>query len=171
MAKMKKRKKYSRMHGRGMGTAGTGARKNRRKSGNHGGAGMSGSGKRADHKKTLVQKLYGHNYFGKKGITRGRNKRDIRKRINVGEIQSNIEKYGKKKGDTWEVILNNYKILGKGEVTVKINLTCLEISSNAKEKIEAVGGTVQIKEIKAIETPVVVNPKHKAKAEKAVKKN
>ena len=67
--KVKKRKKISRMRGRGMGTHGGGARKKRKKSGHRGGTGMSGSGKRADHKKTLITKLYGHSYFGKKGIT------------------------------------------------------------------------------------------------------
>ena len=53
----KKTKKVKGQRGLGMGTHGSGARKNKRKSGNKGGCGMSGSGKRADHKKTLVQKL------------------------------------------------------------------------------------------------------------------
>ena len=69
MQKTHKRKKSSRMNGRKMGTHGTGARKNNRESGNKGGKGMSGSGKRGDQKKTLITKLYGHDYFGKKGIT------------------------------------------------------------------------------------------------------
>jgi large subunit ribosomal protein L15 len=153
--KVVKRKKSSRMSGRKMGTHGSGARKNKRKSGNKGGTGLSGTGKRADHKKTLVQKLYGHNYFGKKGITRGRNKRDTRKRINVGEIQINLEKYAKKGKEDFEVNLKDYKILGKGEVKNKLNITCLEISKSAREKVEAVGGTVKVKEIKKIETPLV----------------
>jgi len=164
--KLKKTKKVKGQRGLGMGTHGSGSRKNKRKSGNKGGTGLAGTGKRADHKKTLVQKLYGHNYFGKKGITRGNNKRDIRKRINVGEIQTNIEKYGTKKGDFWEVVLKNYKILGKGDVKNKINLNCLEISTSAKEKIEKAGGSVKIKEIKKIVTPVIVNPKHEKKEEK-----
>ena len=57
---------------------------------------MSGSGKRADHKKTLILKKYGHGYFGKQGITSKGTKKDKRKRINIGEINSNLEKYGKK---------------------------------------------------------------------------
>jgi len=140
--KIKKRTKESRMSGKGMGTHGTGSRKNKRKSGHKGGVGMAGSGKRADHKKTLVQKKYGHNYFGKKGITRGNNKRDIRQRINIREILSNIEKYGKKSKEGWEISLPNYKILGVGEVREKLILTCLEASNSAIEKVEKEGGKI-----------------------------
>jgi large subunit ribosomal protein L15 len=61
--KIKKRKKSTRMHGRGMGTHGGGARKKRKGSGHRGGIGMAGTGKRADQKKTLILKLYGNNYF------------------------------------------------------------------------------------------------------------
>ena len=161
--KLIKKKKVKGQRGQGMGTHGSGARKNKRKSGSKGGTGLAGTGKRADHKKTLVQKLYGHKYFGKQGVTRGNNKRDIRKRINVGEIQLNIERYGTKKGDSWEVVLKKYKLLGKGDVKDKINLTCLEISASAREKIEKAGGTVKIKEVKKIETPFVEHVKKKEK--------
>ena len=56
MIKTHKRKKVTRHHGKGMGTHGTGSRKNNRHSGMKGGKGMSGTGKRADHKKTLITK-------------------------------------------------------------------------------------------------------------------
>ena len=161
--KLKKRKKETRMNGHGMGTHGTGARKNRRKSGNHGGPGMSGSGKRADHKKTLVQKLYGNNYFGKQGVTSRKTQRDVRKRINVGDIELHLEKYGKQTKDCYEVNLTNYKILGKGEVKNKLLVKCLEISESARAKIESAGGSVVVKEVKEIVTPKVVNPKHEKK--------
>ena len=150
-----KRKKSSRYKGKNMGTAGTGARKNKRGSGCRGGIGMGGSGKRADHLKTLVQKLHGHKYFGKQGVTRGNNKRDTRQRINIGEVQGNLDKFGVKKGDSWEVNLKDYKILGTGEVSEKMNVVCLEISKSAREKIESKGGSVVVKEVKKIETPVV----------------
>ncbi len=157
------------MRGRNMGTHGSGARKNNRKSGNHGGAGMSGTGKRADHKKTLVQKKYGHGYFGKSGITRGNNERDKRLRINLGDIQNSLERYGIKSGNVWKVELKDYKVLGTGEVSDKIELNCLEISESAKKKVEAAGGTVKVKEKKIIETPKVVNPKHQRKKEEEAK--
>ncbi|PJE81165.1 hypothetical protein COU58_03680 [Candidatus Pacearchaeota archaeon CG10_big_fil_rev_8_21_14_0_10_32_42] len=166
MMKIQRRKKVSRMHGHKMGTHGSGSRKNKRKSGHKGGVGMSGSGKRADHKKTLINKLFGHNYFGKQGITSKGTKRDTRQRINVGQIESHIEKYGKKSKDGYEVILKNYKILGGGEVKNKLFVKCFEISVSAKEKIEAAGGSVLVKEIKEIITPKVINPKHERKAMK-----
>ncbi len=161
--KLKKRSKSSRYHGRGMGTDGGGSRKNRKKSGHKGGIGMAGSGKRGDQKKTLVLKLYGNDYFGKQGVTSRGTKRDTRQRINVGDIELHLEKYGVKKGNSWEVNLKNYKILGSGEVKNKLNVVCLEISASAKEKIEKAGGTVTVKEFKEIVTPIVVNPKHERK--------
>ena len=81
------------MHGRKMGTHGGGARKKRKGSGHRGGIGMSGSGKRADHKKTLVNKKHGHSYFGKKGVTSRKTQRDTRKRINLRDIETHKEKY------------------------------------------------------------------------------
>jgi len=146
--KVKKRKKYSRAHGKGMGTAGTGARKNKRKSGNKGGVGMSGTGKRADHKKTLVQKRHGHNYFGKQGITRGKNLRDLRQRINLRDLVSNLEKYGKKLKDNWEISIPKYKVLGVGEVKEKLIINCLEASATAIEKVKAAGGKINVKKVK-----------------------
>ncbi len=163
--KLKKRKKSSRFHGRGMGTAGSGARKNKRKSGNKGGIGMSGSGKRADHKKTLVQKLYGNKYFGKQGITSRGTKRDIRLRINLRDIESNLEKYGKKTKEGFEISLKKYKILGEGEVKNKLIITCFEASKSAIKKVEKAGGKIIVKEKKKIVTPLVVNPKHEKKKE------
>jgi large subunit ribosomal protein L15 len=134
MIKTKKRKKSSRMHGKNMGTHGGGARKKRKGSGHRGGTGMSGSGKRADHKKTLVLKLYGNKYFGKGGITSKGTKRDTRKRINIGDIQANYK--------PGEINLSKYKILGKGEVKEKFVITALEASKSAIEKIKKVGGSI-----------------------------
>lgn len=161
MAKLIKRKKSSRIHGRHMGTAGTGARKNKRGSGNKGGKGMSGTGKRADHKKTLVQKLYGHGYFGKKGITSMKTRRDVRQRINLSDLQLHIETYGKLKGDVYEVVMPKYKILGTGDVKIKMNITCFEASKSAMEKVSAAGGSVKVKEKKVIETPLIERYKKK----------
>lgn len=140
--KTKKRAKSSRMHGRGMGTHGSGCRKKNRHSGMRGGKGMSGSGKRADHKKTLITKLYGHKYFGKQGVTSRGTKRDTRKRINLHQIENNLEKYGKKKGDLFEINLPKHKILGKGEVKNKLIINAKEASKSAIEKVEMAGGEI-----------------------------
>lgn len=137
-----KRKKSSRMHGRGMGTHGRGARKKARGSGHHGGKGMAGTGKRADHKKTLITKLYGNSYFGKQGITSKKTERDTRKRINLWQIESSPEKYGKKSGDKYEINLKKYKILGSGEVKNKLIINALEASKSAIEKVKKAGGEI-----------------------------
>ena len=138
--KTHKRKKISRY--RGTGTHGGGARKKRKKSGHKGGFGMAGSGKRADQKKTLITKLYGHNYFGKQGVTSRKTQRDKRKRINLRDIEINLEKYGKKSGEKWEINLENYKILGDGEVRSKLIIKALEASKSAIEKVKKAGGEI-----------------------------
>lgn len=152
--KTKKRKKSTRMHGHGMGTHGGGARKKRKGSGHRGGIGMAGTGKRADQKKTLVLKLYGNNYFGKQGITSRGTKRDIRKRINVGEIGLKINSYAKKgiaketaKGI--EINLKDYKILGDGEAKKKMIIRAKEASASAIEKIKKAGGEIILEDIKS----------------------
>jgi large subunit ribosomal protein L15 len=147
--KIKKRRKSTRMHGKGMGTHGGGARKKRKGSGHRGGIGMAGSGKRADQKKTLVLKLYGNSYFGKQGITSRGTKRDIRKRINLKDIFLNLEIYIKKglaketpKGI--EINLKGYKILGEGEAKKKIIIKAKEASASAIEKVKKAGGEIQM---------------------------
>jgi len=140
--KTKKRTKSSRMHGKAMGTHGWGARKKHKKTGHKGGKGMSGSGKRADHKKTLVTKLYGHGYFGKQGITSKRTQKDKRDRINLEQIEKNLKKYGKKTSEGFEINLSSYKILGKGEVKNKLIINAKEASKSAIAKVEKLGGKI-----------------------------
>jgi len=140
--KTKKRTKASRMHGRRMGTHGWGARKKHKKTGHRGGKGMSGSGKRADHKKTLVTKLYGHGYFGKQGITSKGSQKDKSNRINLQLIEKNLEKYGKKTSKGFEINLKSYKILGTGEVKNKLIINAKEASKSAIEKVKRAGGEI-----------------------------
>ena len=145
MMRIKKRKKSSRMHGRKMGTHGTGTRTKKNKSGNKGGVGFAGTGKRADQKKTLITKLYGHGYFGKQGITSKRTERDKRKRINLKTIEKNISSYGKKTGNKWEVKLENYKILGEGDVKRILIIHAKEASKSAVGKVKKAGGEIILK--------------------------
>jgi large subunit ribosomal protein L15 len=142
--KTKKRKKASRMRGRGMGTHGWGARKKHKKSGHRGGKGKAGTGKRGDQKKTQITKLYGHKYFGKRGITSKKTIKDKRLRINLLDIESNPKKYGEKKGDTWEIDLSSYKILGNSDEKSKLKLIikAKEASKAARKKVEKRGGKI-----------------------------
>jgi large subunit ribosomal protein L15 len=167
MVRVHKRKKSSRMHGRKMGSHGWGARKKHKKSGHKGGKGMSGSGKRADHKKTLITKLYGNSYFGKQGITSKRTEKDKRKRINLQSIEMHPEKYGKKKGDVWEIELKTYKILGTGEVKNKLKIHAYEASASAIEKVKKAGGEIIVKEKKVLKTPLVESPRLIERRERA----
>lgn len=145
MIKTHKTKKSSHMRGKGMGTHGWGARKKHKKSGHRGGKGMSGSGKRGDQKKTLITKLYGNKYFGKQGITSRGTKRDIRKRINLQTIELNLEKYGKKGKDGWEINLSDYKILGTGEIKNKLIIRAKQASKSAIKKVKEKGGEILLK--------------------------
>lgn len=146
--KTHKTPKSKRMRGKGMGTHGGGARKNRKGSGHRGGIGMSGTGKRADHKKTLITKLYGNEYFGRKGITSRGTRRDKRKRINLYEIETNLNNYikkgiAKKAKEGYEINLPNSKILGKGDVNHKLIIKAEQFSKTAKEKVEKAGGKIE----------------------------
>jgi large subunit ribosomal protein L15 len=154
LKKTKKRTKTSRMHGRGQGTHGWGARKKHKKSGHRGGKGMAGTGKRADQKKTLVTKLYGHGYFGKQGITSKGTKRDKRPRINLENIELNIESFIKKgiakkieKGI--EIDLKKYKILDASLnyiIKNKLIIKAKEASASATEKVKKAGGEIILSE-------------------------
>ena len=142
------------MHGRKMGTHCTGCRKNKRGSGQRGGKGMAGTGKRADQKKTLILKLYGHGYFGKQGITSRSLAKDKRDRINLETIQSNLQnmvKQGlvKKTSKGYEINLEGYKILGTGQVKEKLIIKAKEASQSAIDKIQKAGGEIQLPEGKA----------------------
>jgi large subunit ribosomal protein L15 len=157
-----KRKKVSRMHGRKMGTHGWGARKQHKKAGHRGGTGMAGTGKRGDTKTTLITKLYGHDYFGKQGITSRKTKRDTRQRINIQQIEKNLEKYGKKTAKGWEINLERYKILGEGEIKEKLIITAMGASESAINKVKKAGGEIILPE----EHEVQANAKHSKEKEK-----
>ena len=147
LKKTHKRRKSGRLRGKGMGGCGRGFRKKGKGTGHKGGKGMAGSGKRADHKKTLVTKLYGHGYFGKQGITSKKTERDKRKRINLQQIQDNIENFvkkgfAKKTSKGYEINLSGYKILGDGELKKGLIIKAKEASKSALEKVKEKGGEI-----------------------------
>ena len=145
LRKTKKRAKKTRMHGTG--THGGGARKKRKKSGHRGGSGMSGSGKRSDHKKTLITKLYGGKYFGKKGITSRGTKKNKEKKINLRDLEENIEDYVKRGiaiilGTDFGINLSEYKILGEGNIKSNFVITARAASDSAQNKVKKLGGKI-----------------------------
>ncbi|MBM3233824.1 hypothetical protein FJZ19_01890 [Candidatus Pacearchaeota archaeon] len=133
--KLKKRRKFSRA--RGTRTCGW-AMKKHKGSGNRGGKGMSGTGKRADQRKSYVIKhLYP--YFGQQGFTSRKTKRKMNNVINVSDIEKMKET---------EINLENYKILGEGEIKRKVVVKAKAASKSAREKIEKAGGKIVLSENK-----------------------
>lgn len=127
--KTKTMKKSVRM--RASTTHGHGARKRWKGKGRKGGKGMAGTGKRADHKKTLMNKLYGNKYFGRQGITSKSTKRKKVKIINLKDINERFDK---------QANLKDYKILGEGDIDKAVTITAKAFTKSAKDKIEKAGG-------------------------------
>ena len=142
-----RRKKNSRQ--RGSWTHGWGAKKKHRGSGNRGGSGMSGTGKRADSKKPSIWHL---DYFGKKGFIKKNKKKIVAQ--NIGFIEKNINALAKKGIATKEkdiyVIeakkLKFNKLLGKGKITGKFRIIVDDASKKAVESVSAAGGEVIMKQ-------------------------
>lgn len=141
MIGMKKRRKSSRY--RGGQTAKRGRRSRTRGSGNQGGVGMSGTGKRADQKNSLVIKLTGgNNYFGRDKALRRGNKPDKLKVMNLEELELKSSKLTGKDGS---INLDGYKILGDGNLKSKLKIKASGASKSAIEKIKAAGGEIVLK--------------------------
>lgn len=120
---------------RGTHTQGMGFKKKARGSGHHGGKGMAGTGKRADHKKSLILNLK-EKYFGKSSL---KPKSKTYKTINLVNI-NRISK-GKK-----EIDLREYKILAKGELTNPIKIKAHSASKSAIAKVKKAGGEIIIED-------------------------
>ena len=149
--RLKRRTKSSRY--RGTHTHGRGFKKKARGSGHQGGVGMSGTGKRGDQKKTLILTLYGNDYFGKDKTLRRGNKPFKPSVINLQYIQDNLSlliKSGKAKEtkEGTELNLNNYKVLGEGDIKSKLIIKARAISASARDKVEKAGGKVILQESK-----------------------
>lgn len=136
-----KRKKSSRI--RGARTAGWGFRQKHKGSGNRGGVGMAGSGKRADHKKQFARELDKNKiYFGKQGLTSRRTEKKKYDAINLSDIKAN---FFKKEGD--KINFQKHKILGNGE-GFKAEIFAKSASPSAVEKMKKAGGKIILKEKK-----------------------
>ena len=145
---LNKRRKFSRM--RGTHTHGWGAKKKHRGAGNRGGRGMAGSGKRADQKKPTILKLYGNEYFGRRGFHRPQQLLKKIKAINLESLQSHLDKYIEKKlitrdKDFYVVDLDKLgyqKLLGGGKLNIKLKVSAQYFSAGAVKKIEDRGGVI-----------------------------
>ena len=130
---------------RGSHTHGWGSKKKHRGSGNRGGKGNAGTGKRADQNKPSI---WHEQYFGKHGFT---HKGAIHhKTVNVEYLNENIEKLvksneAKLQNGAFAVNIADLgfdKLLGKGRVTKKLVITADYASSRAVEAVKGAGGEV-----------------------------
>ncbi len=143
-----KRKKDSRM--RASHTHGGGAKKKRRGSGNRGGFGMAGSGKRADQRKPTILKLYGNKYFGKHGFVRPPKTVIKIKAINLSDVERKLDFYINQnlisKEKEYYLLdlkkLGYNKLLGAGSINNKYKVIG-KVSKKTKDKIEKLGGLVE----------------------------
>ena len=129
-----KRSKFSRA--RGNKTHGWGHKKKHRGSGNRGGKGNAGTGKRADSKKPSIWK--NKNYLGKHGFTSVSIKQN--KVINIITLITLDKKF--KEGAINLTELGYDKLLATGKVSKKFEVTVKMATPKAIEKIEAAGGKV-----------------------------
>ena len=140
-----KRKKNTRQ--RGHSTHGWGSKKKHRGKGHQGGAGMAGTGKRADSKKPSIWKDV--NYFGKHGFVSKTPKVKINA-VNARYIEQHINRYIsanliKEENGFYSVELAKLgfnKLLGDGKVSIKFRIITPYASKSALEKIKEAGGEV-----------------------------
>ena len=139
-----KRRSKSSRH-RGSHTHGWGSKKKHRGSGNKGGVGMAGTGKRAQSKKPRHWSGKDGKYFGGKSRVashlKGYSKRSIE--INVGDLGP----LAKKSQSINLTELGYSKLLGKGPVVGKLEVTVKRASPLAIKKIEEAGGKVIVAEV------------------------
>lgn len=142
--RIKRRKKATRF--RGTHTHGRGFKKKARGSGHRGGKGMAGTGKRGDAKKTLILNLYGGDYFGKdKTLRRGRviKSKEMTLRTIAEKIHLLVKKESAKKtGDSYEINLKGYRIVGNDKLPFKAVIKADSASSGAKESVKESGGEI-----------------------------
>lgn len=135
---------------RGSRTHGWGSPKKHRGSGSRGGVGNAGRGKKGQQMMTLM-----HNIgfkLGKSGFVKPPSTVLAEKTINVGLLDSSIQKFldrkiAKKTKDVIEInvsLLGYTKVLGSGKVKTKLVVVAKKFSSSAKAKIEAAGGEAKL---------------------------
>ncbi len=143
---------------RGTRTHGYGRVGQHRKAGQRAGKGKTSQWKKSKKSYYLKQKELGFPDpdwdFGKRGFKRPQDINRIYQvnALNVKDLDSKIEELTKnniasKSGNTYTIDLkdvNIQKILGRGEINKKINISVKKASKRAIEKIESAGGKVTL---------------------------
>ena len=138
---------------RGTRTVGYGRVGQHRKTGQRAGRGKTTQWKKSKRSLYLKQKELGFPdpdwIMGKKGFKRPQDMVRLSKvnAINVKDLDYRIENIAKKSVDSYNINLNDIniqKLLGRGQINKKINLSVNKASKRAIEKIEAAGGKVTL---------------------------
>ena len=127
-----------RTHGRG--------KKSGRGAGIIGGHGQAGLGKTGK----IGMLKYDRDHCGRHGFKRPQCMVEANRTLNVGELGEQVERFvsmgfASKEGDVYNVNLTEAgidKLLGSGNIDIKVNVTVADASEKARSKIEAVGGSV-----------------------------
>ncbi|MFX0029454.1 MAG: uL15m family ribosomal protein [Candidatus Hermodarchaeota archaeon] len=149
-------KKVRKMRGRR--THGYGRVGQHRKTGQRAGRGKTTQWKKSKKSYYLKQKELGFPDpdwdFGKKGFKRPQDLTRIYQvnTLNIKDLDHKIDSLvldnkASKSGNTYNINLNDLniqKVLGRGEINKKINITVNKASKKAIEKIEAAGGKIEI---------------------------
>jgi len=143
---------------RGTRTVGYGRVGQHRKAGQRGGKGKTTGWKKHMKPTYLKQKLLGFPdpdwEMGKKGFKRPQDMVRIHNvnALNIKDLDNRIENYvqdnkATKSGNAYTINLddlNIQKILGRGQIKKKVNITVRKASKNAIAKIEAAGGKITV---------------------------
>ena len=141
---VKKRKKVTKLLGRRY--RGHGHR-NAHSAGHRGGRGLSGTGKRGDQKKPSIWK--DKDYFSGRDFKPTHFKKPVT--VNVQDLEILVQNKGLKpnKSGLIELDLTSEgfdKLLGKGSLNLKLNVKVKSATKKAIEKIESLGGHVELLE-------------------------
>ncbi len=117
-----------------------------RGSGNRGGVGNAGTGKKAQCKKPQVWKT---RYLGKDGFVK-HGQREFINAVTIKHVEQSLEKWcaaniASKQQDSFVIDLGKIgftKLLSTGRVTKKLNITVKHASPEAVGKIKSAGGSV-----------------------------
>lgn len=139
---------------RGLRTHGRG-KKSGRGAGIIGGHGNAGLGKT----KKIQMLKNDRNYFGRQGFKRPQCTIKVNRTINVGELAEKLDYFvssgsAKKNDDVYEINLTDIgvdKLLGTGNIDIKVNIVANQVSSIALKKIQDVGGSVINTNITSVE--------------------
>lgn len=143
-------RRRKRTRARGSWTQGWGKKNRHKGSGNKGGVGMAGTGKRSHNKKTKILKEFGWDYFGKIGFKIPQKVKTSVVAVNLQDILKKLDKLlaqglAKKEKDIIVIDLKSLgydKLLGTGKVNQKLKIIVPFASKNVVEKIKEAGGEV-----------------------------